>query len=45
MKKLKRIAASILAVYMTTVTVFAETNTVTYKAKLEDGQITVEEKI
>lgn len=44
MKKLKRIAASIIAMYMLMGTVFAETDTLTYKAKMENGEVTVEEK-
>lgn len=44
MKKFKRIAAAILAMYMLAGTVFAETDTLTYKAKMENGEITVEEK-
>ncbi|MCI5969834.1 MAG: hypothetical protein MRZ29_01610 [Oscillospiraceae bacterium] len=44
MKKLKRIAASILVMYMLSGTVFAETDTLTYKAKTENGEVTVEEK-
>ena len=44
MKKLKRIAAAILAMYMLAGTAFAETDTLTYKAKMENGEITVEEK-
>lgn len=45
MKKLKRIAASILAMYMLMGTAFAETNTFTYKAKMENGEVSVEKKI
>ena len=44
MKKFKRIAAAILAMYMLTGTAFAETDTLTYKAKMENGEVTVEEK-
>ena len=44
MKKLKRIATSIIAMYMLMGTVFAETDTLTYKAKTENGEATVEEK-
>lgn len=44
MKKLKRIAASIIAMYMLMGTVFAETDTLTYKAKMENGEVTVVEK-
>ena len=44
MKKIKRIAAAILAMYMLAGTAFAETDTLTYKAKMENGEITVEEK-
>ena len=44
MKKLKRIAASIIAMYMLIGTAFAETDTITYKAKMENGEVTIEEK-
>lgn len=44
MKKHKKIAAAILAAFMLTGTAFAESNTLSYKAKVENGEITVEEK-
>ena len=44
MKKLKRIAASIIAMHMLMGTAFAETDTMTYKANMENGEVTVEEK-
>ena len=44
MQKLKRIAASIIAMHMLMGTAFAETDTLTYKAKMENGEVTVEEK-
>lgn len=44
MKKHRRIAASVLAALMLTGTAFAETDTFSYKAKVENGEVTVEEK-
>ncbi len=44
MKKHKKIAAVMLAALMLTGTAFAEADTLTYKAKIENGEISVEEK-
>ena len=44
MKKLKRIAASIIAMHMLMGTAFAETDTMTYKANMENGEVSIEEK-
>lgn len=44
MKKLKKVAASVLAICMLAGTVYAETNAATYKATVTNSEIAVEEK-